>query len=252
MNNNPLPNNDANGRPAPAASPSGEAKRRRILLVDDHPMMRAGLVQLIDKQPDLAVCGEAGDAAGALAALEKNVPDLLITDITLPGRSGIELIKDVRALHGEMPILVLTLHDESLYAERAFRAGARGYLMKDSGAAKLLEAIRQLLSGQVYVSQQLASRMLDIFAGNRARGATSPIQKLTDREFEVFRLIGQGKTAKQIGQDLHLSSKTVDVHRGNIKKKLVIYDVSSLVSYAARWLESNGTVAPEEPSKNDP
>ena len=109
MNNNPLPNNDANGRPAPAASPSGEAQRRRILLVDDHPMMRAGLVQLIDKQPDLAVFGEAGDAAGALAALEKNVPDLLITDITLPGRSGIELIKDVRALHGEMPILVLTL-----------------------------------------------------------------------------------------------------------------------------------------------
>jgi DNA-binding NarL/FixJ family response regulator len=211
------------------------------LLVDDHPMMRAGLAQLIDKQSDLEVSGEAGDAAAALTALEKTPPDLLITDITLPGRSGIELIKDARALHPQMPILVLTLHDESLYAERALRAGARGYLMKDSGAANLLEAIRQLLAGQVYVSQRLAARMLDIFSGHRSPGATSPIQKLTDREFEVFRLIGLGKTAKQIGLELHLSSKTVDVHRANIKKKLGIYDVSSLVSYAARWLESDGT-----------
>ena len=243
---------DAAAGPAPAAMPSAaEPRRRRVLLVDDHPLMRAGLAQLIDKQADLEVCGEAGDAAGALAALAKTPPDLLITDITLPGRSGIELIKDVRALHPEMPILVLTLHDESLYADRALRAGARGYLMKDSGAAKLLDAIRQLLAGQVYVSQRLATRMFEAFSGHRSRDATSPIQKLTDREFEVFRLIGLGKTAKQIGLELHLSSKTVDVHRGNIKKKLGIYDVSSLVSYAARWLESNGTESSREAPKND-
>jgi DNA-binding NarL/FixJ family response regulator len=223
----------------PPAIPAGP-QRKCILLVDDHPMTRGGMAAVINKQPDLQVCAEASSAAEALALLAKSSrpPDLVITDITMPGRSGLELIKDLLALHPGLPVLVVTLHDESLYAERALRAGARGYLTKDAGAARLLEAVRHVLSGQTYVSPQLAARIVDLFASRPSRGSSSPIGRLTDREFEVFRLIGEGKTSKQIAQELHLSSKTVDVHRGHIKEKLSIGDVTALVSHAARWIEA--------------
>jgi DNA-binding NarL/FixJ family response regulator len=201
-------------------------------------MTRGGMAAVINQQADLEVCAEASTGAEALSLAGRSRPDLIITDITLPGRSGLELIKDLQVSQPDLPVLVVTLHDESLYAERALRAGARGYLMKDAGAAKLLEAIRQVLQRQTYVSPQLAARIVDLFSGRQPRKSSSPIERLTDREFEVFQLIGKGKTSKQIAQELHLSPKTVDVHRGHIKEKLGISDVTALVSHAARWVEA--------------
>lgn len=217
-------------------------RRRRLLLVDDHPMMRAGLAGLINRQPDLTVCEEAGTSAEALSAIPRCSPDLLVTDITMPGRGGLELIKDIKALHPSLPVLVISMHDEMLHAERALRAGARGYLMKEAGAEKMLEAIRKVLSGQVYVSERMGAKIVEIFSGRGAR--SSPIEKLTDREFQVFQLIGQGLTTKSIAQQLNLSSKTVDVHRGHIKEKLQLPDVTSLVRHAVRWVETEKADSP--------
>ena len=214
------------------------AAKQRIFLVDDHPMTREGLAANLERQPDLEVCGEASNPAEAMAALSKIKPDLMITDMTMPGRSGLEFIKDIHTLMPELPILVLSMHDEMLYAERALRAGARAYLMKDAGSAKVLEVIRIVLSGQSYVSQQMSARLLDAVTGRRPRGSNSPIEKLSDREFEVFRLLGQGKSSKEVAQALHLSPKTVDVHRGRIKKKLQLKDATSLLHHAVRWVET--------------
>lgn len=215
-----------------------EAVRRRILIVDDHPFMRAGLAQLIDKQPGMMVSGEAGDPAAALAALAKGRVDLVLTDITMPGRSGIEFIKDLHAMYPDLPILVISMHDELIYAERVLRAGARGYIMKEAGGENLLAALRQVLSGQVYVSPRMSARVLEGLSGRKPRGSNSPIEKLTDREFEVFQLIGQGKSTRDIAKQLHLSSKTVDVHRGHIKEKLELSDTTALVRHAVRWVET--------------
>jgi DNA-binding NarL/FixJ family response regulator len=208
------------------------------LIVDDHPFMRAGLAQLIEKQPGLTVGGEAGDPAAAMTELAKGGIDLVLTDITMPGRSGIEFIKDVVAVHPGLPILVVSMHDEVIYAERVLRAGARGYIMKEAGGEALLAALRQVLSGLVYVSPKMSARILDNLSGRKPRGSQSPIEKLTDREFEVFQLIGQGKSTREIAKQLHLSSKTVDVHRGHIKEKLELKDVTSLVRHAVRWVET--------------
>lgn len=212
--------------------------KRRILLVDDHPMTREGLSANINRQPDLEVSGEASSPAEAMSLLPKCRPDLLVTDLTMPGRSGVEFIKDVHAMLPDLPILVLSMHDEMLYAERALRAGARGYLMKDAGSAKLLEAIRHVLSGQSFVSPAMSARLLDAVTGRRPRGSTSPIEKLSDREFEVFQLLGSGKSTKEAASALNLSPKTVDVHRGRIKEKLQLKDASSLIHHAVRWVET--------------
>lgn len=225
-------------RAEPVKATASPAVKRRILLVDDHPMTSEGLAAVINHQVDLEVCGQASNPADALDMLSRCKPDLMVTDMTMPGRSGIEFLKDVHALLPELPMLVLSMHDEMLYAERALRAGARGYLMKDAGAAKVLEVIRLVLSGQAYVSAQMSARMLDAMTGRRPRGSTSPIEKLSDREFEVFRLIGSGKSTKEIASELHLSPKTVDVHRGRIKEKLQIKDAPSLLHQAVRWVES--------------
>ena len=202
--------------------------------------MRAGLAQLIDKQPDLQVCGEAGDPAEALKKIAQLSVDLVLTDITMPGRSGIEFIKDVQAIHPRLAMLVVSMHDESLYAERALRAGARGYIMKEAGGEKLLAAVRRVLSGQVYVSETMSASLLDAMTGHRPRGSNSPIEKLSDREFQVLQLIGQGKSTRDIAAQLHLSSKTVDVHRAHIREKLELKDATSLVRYAVRWVETQG------------
>jgi len=231
-------------KPAPArkqpndSNTAANAMKRRILLVDDHPMTREGLAANINRQTDLEVCGEANNPAEAMDALSKLKPDLMVTDMTMPGRSGIEFIKDVHASWPDLPVLVLSMHDEMLYAERALRAGAQGYLMKDAGSAKVLEVIRLLLSGQSFVSSQMSARLLDAVTGRRPRGSTSPIEKLSDREFEVFRLLGSGKSTKEVAEALHLSPKTVDVHRGRIKEKLQIKDASSLIHHAVRWVET--------------
>ena len=226
------------------AKTAAQSKRRaagghtRIMVVDDHPMTRSGLAGIINQQPDLRVCCEAGNPAEAMNELTKLVPDLVVTDLTMPGRSGTEFIKDLRALHPELPILVVSMHDEEVHGERALRAGARGYLMKDAGAAKMLEAIRQVAGGQVYVSPKMSAKILDTMTGRRPRGSTSPIEKLSDREFEVFQLIGQGRSTREIAKELHLSSKTVDVHRAHIKAKLDLGDATALVRHAVRWVET--------------
>lgn len=221
------------------ASKATSAKRG-ILLVDDHPMTREGLAAIITRQPDLEVWGEASNPVEAMTLLSKRQPDLLMTDLTMPGRSGLEFVKDVHAMLPSLPILVLSMHDEMLYAERALRAGAQGYLMKDAGSGKLIEVIRLILSGQSYVSPQMSTRLLDAVTGRRPRVSNSPIEKLSDREFEVFRLLGNGKSTKEIAQALHLSPKTVDVHRGRIKAKLKLRDAPSLIHHAVRWVETQG------------
>jgi DNA-binding NarL/FixJ family response regulator len=228
--------------PSPKNSPSAAAEapaRKRILLVDDHPFMRAGLAGLIERQPDLMVCGEAGNPIEAFHALEKAKADLVLTDLTMPGRSGLEFIKDLHAAEPALAILVMSMHDEVVHAERALRAGARGYIMKEAGGENLLAAIRQILCGQVYVSPRMSARILDGMSGAKPRASSSPIQKLTDREFEIFQLIGQGKSTRDIATQLHLSTKTVDVHRSHIKEKLELHDVTALIRHAVRWVETN-------------
>jgi DNA-binding NarL/FixJ family response regulator len=215
--------------------------RRRVLLVDDHPFMRAGLAQLIERQPDLRVGGEAGNPAEAIQALAKAKPDLVLTDLTMPGRSGLEFIKDLKAAHETLPILVVSMHDEAVFAERALRAGARGYIMKEAGGENLLAAIRQVLRGEVYVSPRMSARILDNLSARKPRGSNSPIEKLTDREFEIFQLIGQGKSTRDIATQLHLSPKTVDVHRSHIKEKLELKDATALIRHAVRWVETQAT-----------
>lgn len=224
--------------PSATTAPTGAPAKRSLLIVDDHPFMRAGLAQLIDRQPDLRVCGEAGNPAEALSELAKNQPDLILTDLTMPGRSGLEFIKDLRATSPDVALLVISMHDEAVYAERALRAGARGYIMKEAGGENLLAAIRQVLRGEIYVSPRMSARILEGFSATRPRGSSSPIEKLTDREFEVFQLIGQGKSTRDIAQQLHLSPKTVDVHRANIKAKLELGDVTALIRHAVRWVET--------------
>jgi len=225
-------------RPGAATGSAGQPARRSVLLVDDHPFMRAGLAQLIDRQPDLAVCGEAGNPAEAFTALGKSQPDLVLSDITMPGRSGLDFIKDLRARHPGLRVLVVSMHDEAIYAERALRAGASGYIMKEAGGENLLAAIRQVLRGETYVSARMAAKLLESFTAARPRGSSSPIEKLTDREFEVFRLIGEGKSTRDIAAQLHLSPKTVDVHRSHIREKLALSDSTALVRHAVRWVET--------------
>ena len=212
--------------------------RKRVLIVDDHPMMRQGLAQLIDHEPDLCVCGQADRAGQALEMITADLPDLVLVDISLPDRSGLELIKDVHAIHPALPLLVVSMHDEELYAERVLRAGGRGYLMKQEGGKKLMQAIRQVLNGQIFVSEKMSAKILEIFSGVRGGALHSPVERLTDREFEVFQLVGQGQGTRDIAQHLHLSVKTVEVHRANIKKKLELKSGAELVRYAIRWTEA--------------
>jgi DNA-binding NarL/FixJ family response regulator len=210
-------------------------QKTRVLIVDDHPMTRAGLVHVINHQPDLVVCGEAESAAQALDILDSSRPNLLLIDITLPGKSGLELIKDVKAMRPELLMLVISMHDESLYADRVLRAGARGYITKHEGGEKLIDAIRRVLSGKIYVSESMSAHILEIFSGGQTGLDRSSIEKLSDREFEVFESLGEGLSSQQIAKRLHLSAKTVDAHRANIKTKLNIKTTAELISYAARW-----------------
>ena len=223
--------------PRQTTRPAGTS-RKRILLVDDHPIMRQGLALLIDHEPDLTVCCEAENARQALAAIAAAKPDLVLADISLPDKNGLDLIKDIQALHPGLAVLVLSMHDESLYAERVLRAGGRGYIMKEEGGKKLMAAIRQVLNGQIYVSEKMSAKILELFSGRRSGSGGSPIERLTDREFEVLQLIGQGRGTREVAEHLHLSVKTVEVHRANIKEKLQLKDATGLVRYAVRWVET--------------
>lgn len=226
-------------RPAPLG-----ARKARIFLVDDHPFMRHGLSEFIANQPNMVVCGEADNARDALTAIDQLKPDMVITDIILPGKSGLELTKDLRAMHPDIAILVMSMHDEPYYAERVLHAGARGYLMKREGSTKLITAIQQVLDGHTYVSESIANRILESLSRGRTEG-DSPVEKLTDRELEVFELIGQARTSRDIAEQLRISIKTVEAHRANIKEKLNLKGGPELIRLAVRWVESknNGSSA---------
>jgi len=222
------------------AAKTKKTTSKRILIVDDHPMMRNGLAQLIGNEPGLMVGAEADTAGQAIDAVAKKPFDLALLDISLPDKNGLELIKDLRALQPELPILVVSMHDEMIYAERVLRAGGRGYIMKQAGGEKFLTAIRQVLAGQIYVSESMSARILEIFSGRQPANSGSPVRRLSDREFEVFQLIGQGVGTRAIADQLHLSVKTVEVHRANIKEKLGVKTATDLVRYAVRWVDSEG------------
>ncbi|HWD20334.1 MAG TPA: response regulator transcription factor [Verrucomicrobiae bacterium] len=224
-----------------AKAKTAASAKKRILIVDDHPMMREGLAQLVNSQTDLTACGEAGDAMQGLDQVKALRPDMVLADITLPGRNGLEFIKDILALAPALTVLVISMHDESLYAERVLRAGGRGYIMKQEGGKKILEAIRQVASGKIYLSEKMSAQILEVFSGRRGEsGGESKVETLTDREFEVFQLIGLGLGTKEMARRLNLSAKTVDVHRANIKAKLKLASMPELIRYAVRWVESEG------------
>jgi DNA-binding NarL/FixJ family response regulator len=211
--------------------------RKRVLLVDDHAVVRYGIAQLINQQSDLVVCGQEEDAANALGAIGKLKPDLVIADISLKDSSGLELMRNIKAQHAGLPVLVVSAHDESVYAEIAFRAGALGYLMKGDALEKILPAIRRVLSGNIYVSDALAARMLQqqVRGGKECR--QSPVEGLSDRELEVFQLIGQWKKTKEIAQALHLSIKTIEYYREQIKQKLNLTIAAELTQPATAWVQ---------------
>ena len=209
--------------------------RAKILVVDDHAMTRYGMVQLLNQQNDLTVCGEAETAHRALAAVEASKPDMVLVDLTMPGRSRLELIKDIHVMHPGVDVLVVSMHDESLYAERVLRLGARGYIMKNEGGKKLLEAIRRVLQGKVYVSENISENILNTMSG-RPTTTPSALASLTDRELEVFQCIGQGLTTRAIADQLHMSVKTVETHRLHIREKLDVKSGPELIKYAVRWV----------------
>lgn len=217
--------------------PRPQGRKARILLVDDHAVVRFGIAQLINRQPDMEVCGEEADAGTAFSAAERLKPDLVIADLSLKESSGLELVRNLKARFPSMPILVLSVHDESVYAEMAFRAGAMGYLMKDQALEKVLEAIRRLLNGSVYVSDAMAVKLLQKQLQGAPAAGSSPADLLSDRELEVFELIGRWKSTRQIAQELHISVKTVEYYREQIKKKLGLKNAVELVQHATAWVE---------------
>ncbi len=221
--------------------PAASGGKSRVFVVDDHPLVRESLVTLIDHQPDLLVCGQAGDSATAFTAMLRQPADLAVIDISLPGESGLELIKKLQVLSPIPRILVLSMHDEASYAERALRAGAMGYVMKQETTDKVIVAIRHILQGHLYVSSELAARFARKFVGARAAGDLTLVGRLSDRELDVFRLIGLGLETKRIAQDLHISMKTVQAHSAGIKEKLGLANANELIREAVRWVESAGT-----------
>jgi DNA-binding NarL/FixJ family response regulator len=228
-------------RPDPATGQRQEAVKR-LLLVDDHPIMRHGLAQLIRAEPGLDVCGEAGSAREGLELAGRLKPDLVVIDLTLPDKNGLELLKDIQAQYPGTLCLVLSMHDEAMYGERALRAGARGYIMKEAAADHLISAARKVLSGGIYVSDSMASRMLEQVTGQRARSAASGVETLSDRELEVLEMIGRGVATKNIAERLCISARTVEAHRAHIKEKLGVGDGAALVRYAVQWVESRAGV----------
>jgi DNA-binding NarL/FixJ family response regulator len=215
--------------------------KTRILIVDDHPIVREGLTRRINRQPDLVVCGEAGAAAEVMKAITESRPDLVIVDLTLPDKGGLELIKDIHTRHPRLPALVLSMHDEKLYAERALRAGAMGYVMKQEATEHIIEAIHCALAGQVYLSRSMSARMLGTLVAGKAQGPSSPLESLSDRELEVFQLVGKGLGTRQIAEKLHVSVKTVEAHKIRIKAKLGLESATELARHAALWVEKQGS-----------
>jgi DNA-binding NarL/FixJ family response regulator len=215
----------------------GTKAKRAVFVIDDHPIVREGLVQLINREADLVVCGHAEDAYGALKAMESLKPDIAVADISLKGVDGIELIKNLKMRIPDLPVLVLSIHDESLYAPRALRAGARGYIMKQEATENVLVALRRVLNGEIYLSERMANKMLQQLVGIGSATGRFSIDRLSDRELEVFRLIGQGHGTRRIAEELRLSIKTVESYREHIKDKMTLHDASELVQHAIQWVQ---------------
>src|SRR5271155_736202 len=210
------------------------SKKKTVFVVDDHPIVRQGLALLINQEADLAVCGEAEEMHSALSAIQAAKPDILIVDISLNGPDGLELLKHIRISAPRLPVLILSMHDESIYAERALRAGANGYIMKQEATEKVLVAVRRILSGEIYVSDRIANSMLQHYVRGSPTGHSS-VADLTDRELEVFRLIGEGQGTRQIAEALPLSVKTVESYQAHIKEKLSLRSARELVQHAVQW-----------------
>jgi DNA-binding NarL/FixJ family response regulator len=207
-----------------------------VYIVDDHPIVRQGLCQLIDHEPDLFVCGEASSVKEARANLGLALPDVVIVDLSLRDSDGLELIKDIKSKHGRMPVLVLSMHDEDIYAERMHSAGASGYIMKQAAADQLLIALRRVLSGGIYVSERVGASMIERIAVSGSKKHIDPVERLSNRELQVLNLIGSGKSTREIAADLNLSVKTVESHRQRLKKKLNLESSPKLVQFAVNWI----------------
>jgi len=212
--------------------------KKKILLIEDHPIFRLGLSALINQEPDLQVCGEAKDAASAWHAIDRLQPDLIIADITLEESDGIELTKEIHRRFRTLPVLILSMHDEFLYAERALHAGARGYIRKQEAMELVVDAIHQVLGGKVYLSDQVKEHILTHLTTGPSIGSRSPIERLTDRELEIFRMIGEGLGTRDIADKLHVSIKTIGTHRERIKSKLNLRSGNELVRYAVHWTKT--------------
>jgi DNA-binding NarL/FixJ family response regulator len=218
-------------RPSVKVDPG--AAKRRVFIVDDHGIVRRGLTELVNGEADLVVCGHGEDAYGSLRAIKDAKPDVCVVDVSLKDSDGIELLKELKAQLPDLPVLILSMHDESLYGERALRAGARGYIMKQEPPEQILDAVRRVLAGQVYVSERMQAMLLDhLVCGSRTPSARLPMDRLTDRELEVFRMIGDGESVKEIADKLFLSQKTVQAHREHIKEKLNFKSSAELLRFA--------------------
>jgi DNA-binding NarL/FixJ family response regulator len=218
--------------------------KKRIVVVDDHPIVRQGLALLIDREPDLVVCGEAEEASGAMHVLASSRPDFVIIDISLSGPDGLDLLKQIRTTHPHLPVLILSMHDESIYAERALRAGANGYIMKQEATGKVLVAVRRILSGEIHVSDRIAAKMLKHYITGSGSVRNSSVADLSDRELEVFRLIGGGHGTRQIAEELHISVKTVESYQAHIKEKLSLRSARELMQHAIQWNMNEKTTEP--------
>ncbi|HQJ49887.1 MAG TPA: response regulator transcription factor [Verrucomicrobiota bacterium] len=211
------------------------ARRARILLVDDHPLVRERMAEIINQEPDLMVCGEAQDRAGALAAMAAHRPELAIIDLALKDSDGLELIKDIRLHWPNVLMLVVSMYEESLYAERVIRAGARGYVTKQEATRDILSAIRRVLSGRVYLNENVSARIIDRLADRSVPGAATPAEMLADRELQVFELLGRGLAVKEIARRLRIATKTVDTYRRRIREKLNLQTSNQLLQHAISW-----------------
>ena len=219
--------------------------KKRILIVEDHPIFRLGLTELINQEDDLEVCGAAADVGQAWQAIERLAPDMIIADITLPQGDGIDLVKEVtRRFKGRLPVLVLSMHDAFLYAERALHAGARGYIMKQEAMGTVVNAVREVLAGKIYLDDPVKEHILTGLAARPQSRDKSPIERLTDRELEVFRLLAQGLSSREIARRLHLSIKTIGTYRERIKEKLNLKHGTELVRYAVHWVKTGGAIPP--------
>jgi DNA-binding NarL/FixJ family response regulator len=215
---------------------SAAAEAKRIVIVDDHPLFRKGLEQLINSSDNaFAICGEAGDAAEGMTKIRQLKPDLVIVDLSLPGANGIELIKNIRAEFEKLPVLILSMHDESLYALRALRAGAQGYVMKQEALENVIGAISEVLAGRPYLSNQMSAKLITNFASGSTQA--NPTDKLSDRELEILELIGKGRDVHEIAKALHISRKTVETHRAHIKEKLSLKNAREVNRFATQWVE---------------